>query len=141
MVNIQRFINLHVRPHLTLNNGVLLAALLIGASWVWSTVAAIQRNFELQQQVDVLAQQIAVQELENKSQALQNKYYATNEYLELSARERLGKAAPGEKLLILPPNTVGTVPEEQNVAPESPIASRSNFAQWIYFLFSKKQAS
>ena len=136
-----RFMNAHVRPHLTLNNGVLLVALLIGSTWVWSTVAAIQRNFELQQQVDILSQQIAVQELENKSQQLQNEYYNTAEYQELSARERLGKAAPGEKLLILPPNKVAVAPEAQPEATGTPIAERSNFAQWLYFLFGKKPSS
>lgn len=137
-ITVRRFINNHVRPHLTLNNGVLLVALLIGSTWAWSTVAAIQRNFELQQQVDALNQQIAVQELENKSQALQNKYYQTSEYLELSARERLGKASPGENLLILPPNTIAATPEEQ-LPIETPIANRSNFAQWMYFLFGSKR--
>lgn len=127
-----------VQEHLTLNNGVLLVALLIGSSWVWSTVDAIQRNFKLQQQVDSLNQQIAVQDLENKSQALQNKYYQSSEYMELSARERLNKAAPGEKLLILPPNTVAPVSNLAVQQSETPITSRSNFAQWLYFLFGKK---
>jgi hypothetical protein len=88
--------------------------------------------------VDSIAQQIAVQELENKSQALQNQYYQSPEYLELSARERLNKAAPDEKLIMLPPNTVRPTPEETLQPAEVPITSRSNFAQWMYFLFGKK---
>jgi cell division protein FtsB len=126
------------KEHLTLNNGVLLVAVLIGSTWAWSTIEAIQRNFKLQQQVDSLAQQIAVRELENKSQALQNQYYQSPEYLELSARERLNKAAPDEKLIMLPPNTVAAAPDEQLLPAEPPITSRSNFAQWMYFLFGKK---
>lgn len=122
----------------SLNNAVLVVALLIGGSWAWSTVEAIQRNFKLQQQVDALTQHIAVAELENKSQSLQNKYYQSPEYLELSARERLGKAAPGEHVIILPPNKVGTAPENDIQLTETPITSRSNFAQWMYFLFGKK---
>ncbi|HSE60988.1 MAG TPA: septum formation initiator family protein [Candidatus Saccharimonadales bacterium] len=127
-----------MREHMTINNGVLLVAVLIGSSWAWSTIEAIQRNFKLQQQVDSLAQQIAVQELENKSQSLQNQYYQSPEYLELSARERLGKAAPDEKLIMLPPNKVPVTAEEELQSSESPITSRSNFAQWMYFLFGKK---
>src|SRR5688572_5749815 len=126
------------REHMTLNNAVLGVALLIGSTWAWSTVEAIQRNFKLQQQVDALAQQIAVQQLENKSQELQNKYYQSPEYLELSARERLNKAAPGEHLVMLPPNSVAPQAEEQQQTAETPITSRSNFAQWMYFLFGKK---
>lgn len=123
---------------MTLNNGVLLIAVLIGSAWAWSTIEAIQRNFKLQQQVDSLSQQIAVQELENKSQTLQNKYYQSPEYLELSARERLNKSLPDEKVIILPPNSVLPAPEEELQTTETPITSRSNFAQWMYFLFGKK---
>jgi cell division protein FtsB len=126
------------REHMTLNNGVLLVAVLIGSTWAWSTIEAIQRNFKLQQQVDSINQQIAVQDLENKSQALQNQYYQSPEYLELSARERLNKAAPDEKVIMLPGNKVLPSPEEQLQATETPITSRSNFAQWMYFLFGKK---
>jgi len=126
------------KNHLNLNNGVLVFALLIAFSWVWSTIDAIQRNFKLQQQVDDLRQEIAVQELKNKTFQFQNKYYASSEYQELSARERLNKAAPGEKVLILPPNTVHTDANDVPVQTETPIAQRSNFAQWMYFLFGKK---
>ncbi len=127
-----------LRGYFTLNNGVLVVALLIGSTWAWSTIEAIQHNFKLQQRVDALGQQIAVQELENKSQQLQNQYYQSSEYLELSARERLNKASPGEKLVILPANTVTPEPEETVTADSTPITSRSNFAQWMYFLFGKK---
>jgi len=122
----------------TLNNAVLLVALLIASTWVWSTMQAIQHNFTLQQQVDTLAQQIAVDELQNKTLQLQKAYYNSDQYVELSARERLGLAAPGEKLLVLPPNTVK--PQAQTVAvdPAQLEPERSNFAQWMYFLFGKK---
>jgi cell division protein FtsB len=122
----------------TLNNGVLVVALLIASTWVWSTVEAIQHNFTLQQQVDALSQQIAVDELQNKTLQLQKTYYNSNQYLELSARERLGVATPGEKMVILPPNTVQPLPAASPTESDTPITSRSNFAQWMYFLFGKK---
>lgn len=127
-----------LKAHANLNNGVLVVALLIAFSWVWSTVDAISRNFKLQQQVDDLKQQIAVQELKNKAAELQNKYYASDEFLELSARERLNKAGPGEKVLILPANTVSDN-QQPKVSAETPVAERSNFDQWMYFLFGRKE--
>jgi cell division protein FtsB len=126
-----------LQSHLTLNNGVLLVALLITMSWVWGTVQAIQQNFVLQQQVDGLGQQIAFQELENQTLQFENQYYNGNEYLELSARSHLNKAVPGEKLLILPQNTVSDKSPVQQVT-VTPISKRSNFQQWIYFLFGNK---
>ncbi|HVI68981.1 MAG TPA: septum formation initiator family protein [Magnetospirillaceae bacterium] len=120
-----------------LNNGVLVIALLVASTWAWSTVEAIQHNFTLQQQVDALAEHIEVEELQNKTLQLQKAYYNTDQYLELSARERLGLASPGEKLVALPANTVKPAPAV--VAPTTdPAATRSNFAQWMYFLFGRK---
>lgn len=126
------------RQYITPANGVLAIALLIAASWVWGTIVAIQNNFTLQQQVDSLRQANAYDELANETQQFQNQYYASNEYLELSVRQHLGKAAPGEKVLILPPNTVATPPAKDQASSVTPIAQRSNFAQWEYFLFGQK---
>ena len=125
-----------IRSLITLNNGVLLVALLITVSWVWGTVGAIQQNFLLQQQVDGLEQQIAYQELKNQTLAFENQYYKSDEYLELSARDHLRKAKDGEKLLILPPATAHVSADE--AADTTPIAQRSNFQQWMYFLFGDK---
>ena len=126
-----------LKSHLTLNNGVLAVALLITASWVWGTVGAIQQNFVLQQEVDGIGQQIAFQELENQTLQFENQYYSSKEYLELSARAHLNKANDGEKLLVLPPTTVSDTTPPIN-QPVTPISKRSNFQQWIYFLFGNK---
>ena len=116
-------------------NGVLLVALLIALSLLWNTVGALGRNFELQQQVDTLATEIEILHLENDTLRFQRLYYESSEYIELSARERLGKAAPGEKLIILP--KVEEPPETDEV-PVSRLASQSNFDQWMYFFFGNK---
>lgn len=127
-----------IRSYFTLSNGVLLVALAIALSSVWLTVVALQKNFVLQQQVDTLGQENSVYSLANDAQRLQNKYYQSREYLELGAREHLGLANSGEKLLVLPPNTV-TSPAEADAAPQLvPLAKRSNFDQWMYFLFGQK---
>ena len=122
----------------TLNNAVLVVAILIASTWVWSTVEAIQHNFKLQQQVDALSQQIAIDELQNKTLQLQRSYYGSDQYLELSARERLGLASPGEKLIVLPANTVKPLGQVSAAETEAADSDRSNFSQWMYFLFGKK---
>lgn len=126
-----------IRTLATLNNGVLVVAILIASTWVWSTIEAIQHNFTLQQQVDALSQQISVEDLQNKTLQLQKAYYNSEQYLELSAREHLGVANPGEKVVVLPPNTVQTS-AAITPASQTPTANKSNFAQWMYFLFGKK---
>lgn len=68
----------------------------------WSTISAIQTNYGLQKQITAVKQQNDVLELQNKNQELANQYYGTNAYLELAARRQLGKAAPGETVLLVP---------------------------------------
>lgn len=68
----------------------------------WSGVRVIETNFELQKQIAQLNEQNKVQELTNANLKLQNEYYNTDTYLELTARRQFGKAAPGETLLLVP---------------------------------------
>ena len=53
----------------------------------WSGVKSIQTNYGLQKQIAQLQQEDQVQTLENDDQALQNQYYNTSQYLEITARE------------------------------------------------------
>ncbi len=68
----------------------------------WSGVSVIETNFELQKQVSKLEQENQVSQLENNNLKLQNEYYNSNQYLELTARRQFGKGQPGEKLLLVP---------------------------------------
>ena len=68
----------------------------------WSGVKTVQANYGLQKQISTLKQQNAVLSLKNQNAGLQNQYYKSNEYLDLTAREDLGLAAPGEQVMIVP---------------------------------------
>jgi cell division protein FtsB len=68
----------------------------------WSGVKAIQTNYSLQKHISTLRQETEVQKLRNQNLKLQNEYFKSNQYLELSARQNFGLAAPGEKVLIVP---------------------------------------
>lgn len=120
-------------------NGILLLALLIAFGCVWGAVGALQKNFALQQKVDALSQENALYELANETQRFQNKYFEGREYIELNARDHLGKANPDEKLLVLPVSTATTPPDPELSTPVKPIAQLSNLDQWIYFLFGQKR--
>ncbi len=123
---------LAIKPQLTTENGVLIVALLIAASFLWNTMGALQRNYQLQRQVDIMEQEAALYELENQTLEFQKKYYQSAEYIELSARQRLNKAAPGEKVIILPPSQ-----EKPAQTPTAALTNKSetNFEQWIRFFF------
>jgi cell division protein FtsL len=123
-----------LKKHLTLNNIVLLLALLLAVSWAWSTIGALQKNYDLQRQVDEARLGNEVQEIENQNLALQQAYYQTDEYLELQARDKLNKALPGEHLIIMPKQQTdaGATPNTTQ-----PTDNSTNLDKWMRFLFGR----
>lgn len=124
--------------YFTLNNVVVVVALFVAASWAWGSVSVMGRNYELQKEVDAKARQQRLLELENQTLTYQQRYYKSDEYKELAVRERLGLVRPGEKVLILPPNSAeataaDAVFEEKQTAGQA--VKPSNAEQWINFLF------
>jgi cell division protein FtsB len=90
----------------------------------WSGVKSIQTNYGLQKEIARLSQENQVRQLENTNLALRNDYYNSNQYLELSARQNLGLALPGETVLLVPKsvalaNTVD--PNEGDSTPTEPV--------------------
>jgi len=83
------------------NIGLFIFGLIVLAI-AWSGAKTVQNNYELQKKIATLNQQNEVLELENANTMLQNQFYKTDEYLELSARQNLGLVAPGEQILIVP---------------------------------------
>src|SRR5690606_14522893 len=68
----------------------------------WSGIKVVQTNYDLQKRIATMQQQNDIKKLENSNLELKNRYYETDQYLELAARRQYNKALPGEKLLIVP---------------------------------------
>ncbi len=110
----------------------------------WSGAKAIQSNYGLQKQVTELKQQNQVSELQNSTIALQNNYYKSNQYLELSARQNFGLAAPGETELIVPSSVA--LSYTKNVPSSSSAATTNNsnelnYEAWINFFLHRNTQS
>ena len=107
----------------------------------WSGAKAIQSNYNLQQQQAELKQQNQLSELQNSTISLQNEYYNSNQYLELSARQNFGLASPGEKELLIPQNVALTytqpVPQTQEASQTKNEGNQSNYEAWINFFFRR----
>jgi cell division protein FtsB len=107
----------------------------------WSGVKAIQANYELQKQVSEVSKQNELKRLENSNMELQNEYYKSSQYLEVTARQNFGLAKPGETVLLVPKevamaNTVdvGDEPKDEVTEKKQPFW-QENFEAWIdYFL-------
>lgn len=136
-INIRRKYYRFRHDYLTLNNIVVAIGLAIAAGWVWGSLGVMQRNYTLQKELDDKSRQLIVAQLDTASAQLEQRYYQTDEYKELAVRQRLGLAAPGESVLILPPNSqaakdAGNV---NAVKTTSDLGQKSNLWQWINFLF------
>jgi cell division protein FtsB len=126
----------------------LLVLLVIVLLVTWSGVKTIDSNYGLEQQVATLQQQNQIQQLENGNLQLQNDYYNSNQYLELSARQNLGLGNPGETELIVPQNVALAhlapiaTSNSQSTKPNArqPWYER-NFEAWIDFYFHRQSSS
>ena len=113
----------------------------------WSGIKSIETNYGLQKQISTIKQQNSIQTLENNNLALQNEYYNSNQYLELSARQDFGLAAPGEKEVIVPEN-IAMAYTTNLPSPTSPVAASSkspgyqkNFQSWVNFFLHRQSSN
>jgi hypothetical protein len=120
-----------------MNNVVIGVALIIGMGWAWGSVEMMQRNFELQKEIDSKSRQQKLTELQTQNLLFEQRYYKSSEYQELAVRERLGLAKPGEKAIILPANTEAAKNADLLLMQKAvqPVESTNNFQQWMNFLF------
>jgi len=147
--SLQNFWNSPRRKQLTdaRNLGLYIFSIIVLAI-TWSGVKTVQTNYNLQKQISTLKQQNQVLYLQKKNTSLQNEYYQSNEYLDLTARQDLGLAAPGEQVLIIPKSvamkyvdpTVGSANTTASNA--SPAVNQSkiskNLEDWRDFLLGRK---
>ena len=130
-----KFMLNEIKKHFTLDNIVLLVAMLLALSWAWSTVNALSKNYDLEKQVQQGKLDNQLIELRNENLRLQQAYYKTDEFLELQARTLLNKANEGEHLVVIPRTIQEQSSAEQSVA--KPVI-KSNFEQWMDFLFGRR---
>jgi cell division protein FtsB len=109
----------------------------------WSGIKSIQTNYNLQKQISGLKQKTAVQKLENNNLELQNDYYKSGQYLELSARQNFGLAQPGEKEIIVPQNVALAytvdLPTDNKIekANDQQPAYQKHFEAWVDFFLHR----
>ncbi len=124
----------------SLNNVVVAIALVVAAGWAWGSITMMQRNFALQRAYDERKRELALTDLEVATLEYQRNYYKSDEYKDLAAREHLGLASRGEKVLLLPPNSEDAKRSDRLAAatedPARPAAgsATSNLDQWLNFL-------
>lgn len=111
----------------------------------WSGVKVIDTNYNLQRQISQMQQQNQVQQLTNNNLKLQNQYYESQQYLDISARQNFGLAMPGETVINVPTavamaHTVDLPDQEQTEVTKTKSkqpAYQRNFQAWMDFLLHR----
>ncbi len=139
-IKINRLVYVIRHRYLTMNNAVVLIAAAIAISWAWASVGVVQKNYALQSDIDDKLRQKQLLELETQSLEYEQRYYKSSEYLSLEIKKRLGLAEPGEKVLVLPPNSPAASADDAGPAknPTRTAGADSEptpFQQWANFLF------
>lgn len=115
----------------------------------WSGVRVIQTNYSLQKQIGNLKQQNQLQKLKNEDLALQNKYYQSNQYIDISARQNFSLAAPGEKEVLVPRQVaLAYTVNLPSFTATSPLPNKStqpayqrNFESWVNFFLHRPRSN
>lgn len=145
-INIQNIKQLYVRfkqKYVNINNAVIFVALIIAANWAWGALSVMQRNYNLQKELDDKKKQLIVAQLDTETAKLAQRYYKTREYQELAVRGHLGLVLPGERVLVLPANSQAAKNEALSLQSTSTTTDQkdSNFSQWMNFLFGGNSKS
>lgn len=119
----------------TVSRLVLMVVIAAVAVWMAMVIQVLNNNYKLQRQVDNAKLDSQMLELENQNLRLEQLYYRTDEYMELSARSLLGKALPGEHLVVLPRVSYASKAKRSGGA----VVTKSNFDQWLDFLFGQNR--
>ncbi len=124
----------------------ILAFGLVAVLVTWSGIRVVQTNYELEKKIAVAKQKNDIAILENQNLELKNKYYESNQYLELAARRQFGKAAAGEKLYIVPDSVAMAKTSDNPDQKKSPQAQNektnkytSNLQAWQDFFLGSSE--
>ena len=122
---------------LTIENVILLIAIILCLNWTYRSIEAMSRNWELSENLRAAEKNLELKKVEIEMAELENAYFETEEYQELAARKFANKQLDGEKMVYMPDNSEAARTKHAN---EVAVASEenkeySNFEQWMMYLW------
>ena len=119
-----------------MENVVLFLAIILCLVWTYQSIMAMSRNWSLSERLIAERKELELLSVENEAAELENEYYRSNEYQELIARKYLDKQLAGEKMVVLPENSVEAKNKHRQVEKHDEVKSDySNMEKWLNFLF------
>lgn len=122
---------------LTIENVILILAIVLCLNWTYRSIEAMNRNWELSENLRTAQKNLELKKVEIETAELENAYYSSDEYQELAARKFANKQLDGEKMVYLPENSAEAKnkhTEEVAVVSEEK-KEYSNFEQWMMYLW------
>ena len=95
----------------------------------------MSRNWRLMEKLGEEKRTLQLLSVEVETLELENDYYRTEEFQELSARKLANKKLPGENLVYLPANSEYAKNKHAQVTIEKTEKELPNFNKWLKFLF------
>lgn len=117
------------------DNVVLIIAIVLCLTWTYQSITAMSRNWELTERLAKEKKELELLNVEIDAAELENEYYKTAEYQELSARKNLDKILPGENLVVMPENSDYAKNKHKETVAVAEEKNYSNFDKWMMFLF------
>ena len=131
---LRRFSYFTKKDFLTIHNVATVAAIILGLVFTYNAVNSTARNWQLEQKLNERKLDAAKLQIEVDTLELEQQYYQTAEYQEVTARSKQNKMLEGETMVIMPENSEYAktkYSEEQTETTEK----RSNLEEWLDFLF------
>ena len=119
----------------SIENVVLLIAIVMCLTWTYQSIEAMSRNWELTDRLNTDKKSLELLKVEVEAAELENEYYTTNEYQELAARRLANKQLPGENMVALPENSEVAKNKHKVVAVAKEEKEYSNVEKWWMYLF------
>ena len=120
---------------LTVENIVLLFAIILCLVCTYQSIVSMSRNWELSERLTAEKRELELLSVEVEAAELENQYYASNEYQELIARKNLDKELNGENMVIMPENTEAAKNKHRQEKVATKEKTYSNFEKWMLYLF------
>lgn len=123
--------------YFTIENVILVLAIVLCLNWTYRSIEAMSRNWELSEKLNTAHKTLELKKVEIETAELENEYYKTAEYQELAARQFAGKQLEGEKMVYLPANSEAAKNKhtESTESTSGEKKSYSNFEQWMMYLW------
>ena len=121
--------------YFTIDNVVLILAIILCFVWTYQSIMAMSRNWTLAEKLATEKKELELLSVEVEMNEFENEYYNSEEYQELMARKYLDKKLEGENMVVMPNNSKEAKDKHTKVSVEKIDVERSNIEKWIMYLF------